>query len=185
MSKSIHGSLTTPSSPSVNRREKPLWSEEFSVHIAEDKYVLRRQLTKFLVLTSFSMLAGNVWIWIKSLLAKPQAGFPELPIAGASEIPAGSVKLFAYPTPTDTAIMVRKANGELVAYSQKCTHLSCAVYYSKENDRLECPCHEGYFSIDTGRVLQGPPPRPLPRIELKQHGNQIYAVGVDPQSEGA
>ena len=28
--------------------------------------------------------------------------------------------------------MVRKPTGRLVAYSQKCTHLSCAVYYSRD-----------------------------------------------------
>jgi Rieske Fe-S protein len=131
------------------------------------------------------MFAGNVWIWVKSLLAKPHAALPQLRVANASEIPAGSVKLFTYPTPNDTAIMVRKPDGTFVAYSQKCTHLSCAVYYSMEKNRLECPCHEGYFSIDTGRVLQGPPPRPLPRIHLKQSGDQIYAVGVDLQAEGS
>ncbi len=41
---------------------KPLWAEEFSVHASEDSYVLRRQFTKFLVLTSFGMVAGNAWI---------------------------------------------------------------------------------------------------------------------------
>jgi hypothetical protein len=46
------------------------WAEEFSVHGAEDKYVLRRQFTKFLVLTSFGMFAGNVWIWVRSLLGE-------------------------------------------------------------------------------------------------------------------
>ncbi|MGH9633074.1 MAG: ubiquinol-cytochrome c reductase iron-sulfur subunit [Bryobacteraceae bacterium] len=183
MSKVTSGSLMKPSSPSPDR--KPLWSEEFSVHGAGDKYVLRRQFTKFLVLTSFGMLAGNVWIWVKALFARPHASLPEVWIAAASEVPAGGVKLFTYPTPHDTAILVRKAGGALVAYSQKCTHLSCAVYYSKENNRLECPCHEGYFSIETGRVLQGPPPRPLPRIQLRQSGGQIYAVGVDSHSEDA
>ena len=185
MSKLTDGSLMKPSSLSAPAGRKPLWSEEFSVHGAEDKYVLRRQFTKFLVLTSFGMFAGNVWIWAKAFFARAQAPLPEAQIATASEVPVGGVKLFTYPTPNDTAIMVRKADGALVAYSQKCTHLSCAVYYSNENNRLECPCHEGYFSIETGRVLQGPPPRPLPRIQLRQSGDRIYAVGVDPQAEGA
>jgi nitrite reductase/ring-hydroxylating ferredoxin subunit len=176
--------LTKPSSPSTAPERKPLWSEEFSVHGAEDKYVLRRQFTKFLVLTSFGMFAGNVWIWAKSLLGRSQPVPPQMQIASVPEIPVGGVKLFAYPTPRDTAIMIRKSDGTFVAYSQKCTHLSCAVYYSQQNNRLECPCHEGYFSIETGRVLQGPPPRPLPRIELRQSGDVIYAVGVDHQAEG-
>ena len=185
MNKPMTGSLMKPSSPDAPPERKPLWAEEFSVHGAEDKYVLRRQFTKFLVLTSFGMFAGNVWIWAKSLFGRSDTQFPEAPVVKASELPVGGVKLFTYPGPHDTAIMVRKSDGSLVAYSQKCTHLSCAVYYSRENNRLECPCHEGYFSIETGRVLQGPPPRPLPRIQLRQNGDQVFAVGVDHQSEGA
>lgn len=185
MSEPTTGSLTKPSSPDRPAERKPLWSEEFSVYGEEDRYVLRRQFTKFLVLTSFGMFAGNIWIWVKSLLARPHAPSPELLVATRSEIPAGGVKLFTYPTAKDTAIMVRKADGALVAYSQKCTHLSCAVFYSRENNRLECPCHEGYFSIENGRVLQGPPPRPLPRIRLRESGDQIYATGFEPQGEGS
>jgi Rieske Fe-S protein len=162
----------------------PLWAEEFSVHGAEDKYVLRRQFTKFLVLTSFGMFVGNVWIYVKSLFAKSAGAFPESPIAIASELTTGSVKLFQYPTVNDPCILVKTPDQKLVAYSQKCTHLSCAVYYSASQNRLECPCHEGYFAIDSGRVLQGPPPRPLPKIRLEQRGDQVFAVGVETEEHG-
>jgi Rieske Fe-S protein len=185
MNEQNHGLLTKPSSPDIPRKQRPLWAEDFSVHGSEDKYVLRREFTKFLVLTSFGMFAGNVWIWVKSLFTRAHPSFPAVVIANASDIPAGGVKLFSYPTAHDSGILVRKPDGSLAAYSQKCTHLSCAVYYSRENNRLECPCHEGYFSIETGRVLQGPPPRPLPRIQLRQEGDRIFAIGIDPQSEGA
>jgi len=159
---------------------RPLWAEEFSVHEAEDAYVLRRQFTKFLVLTSLAMTTGNAWIWGRSLLATPPE-YPEAVVPGASDVPVGGVKLFSYPTPNDPAILVRKPDGQLVAYSQKCTHLACAVYYSAEQNRLECPCHVGHFSVDTGRVLQGPPPRPLPRIRLEERHGTIVATGVDLQ----
>ena len=98
---------------------------------------------------------------------------------GSDNGPAGAVKLFTYPTAEDPAILVRKPDGQLAAFGQKCTHLSCAVYYSAERNRLECPCHEGYFSIDTGRVLQGPPPRPLPRIHVEERNGSIVATGID------
>lgn len=166
--------------------KKPLWAEEFSIHATEDRYVLRRQFTKFLTLTSFGMFVGNAWIWAKSLLERNRARTVDersILVASSTDIPAGGVKLFRYPTPQDACIMVRKPDGQLVAYSQKCTHLSCAVYYSKGNNRLECPCHEGYFSIDTGRVLQGPPPRPLPRILLNERDGQVYATGVAASEE--
>jgi Rieske Fe-S protein len=68
---------------------------------------------------------------------------------------------------------------EAVAYSQKCTHLSCAVYYSAGEQKLVCPCHRGYFSIEDGSVLQGPPPRPLPRIVLENRMEALVAVGVE------
>lgn len=155
---------------------KPLWTEEFSVHAADDKYVLRRQFAKFLTLTSFGMLAGNVWIWAKSLMRQETPAPPERAIASASEIPVGGVKLFNYPGPNDNCILIRPAEDRFVAFSQKCTHLSCAVYYSSEHNRLECPCHEGYFSIEDGRVLQGPPPRPLPRVDLERRGDQLVAI---------
>jgi hypothetical protein len=40
----------------------PLWRDEFSVHTADERYVNRRQFAKFLTLTSFGMLVGNLWI---------------------------------------------------------------------------------------------------------------------------
>jgi len=157
---------------------KPAWSEEFSVYAAEDAYVQRRQFTKFLVLTSFGMVMGQAWIWMKSLAARPRSDWPEAVVARASEIAPGTVRFFKYPAQTEPCILVRRTNGELVAFSQKCTHLSCAVYYAAARDRLECPCHEGYFSAANGRVLQGPPPRPLPRIRIEQRGDDVVALGL-------
>ena len=162
---------------------KRLWTEEFSVYESEDAYVLRRQFTKFLVLTSFGMLAGNAWIWARSLFAKPPQALPELAIARASSVLPGAVRMFMYPGSHDPAILVRRVDGKFTAFSQKCTHLSCAVYYSAERDRLECPCHEGYFSAGTGQVLQGPPPRPLPQIRLEHRGDDIVAVGFVSETE--
>jgi len=149
------------------------------VHAADDAYVLRRQFTKFLVLTSVGMAAGNGWIWAKSLFDAPVTDWPRLTVARASDLAPGTVKMFTYPSVNDPCILVRRVDGAFAAFSQQCTHLSCAVYYSAEQNRLECPCHEGYFSAETGRVLQGPPPRPLPRIRLEQHGEEIVATGVD------
>ena len=157
---------------------KRLWTEEFSVYASEDAYVLRRQFTKFLVLTSFGMVAGNAWIWARSLLARGSPSLPELVVARASTILPGTVRLFRYPGPNDPCILLRRPDGALAAFSQTCTHLSCAVYYAPERNRLECPCHNGYFSAESGRVLQGPPPRPLPRIRLEQRGDDIVAVGI-------
>src|ERR1051325_625744 len=67
-------------------RSPSVWKEEFSIDAPEDAYVLRRQFTKFLVLTSAGMACGNGWIWLRALTAKPAAGYPEQVIARASEL---------------------------------------------------------------------------------------------------
>jgi nitrite reductase/ring-hydroxylating ferredoxin subunit len=170
--------------PEQTTSKKPLWTEEFSVHATEDKYVLRRQFAKFLVLTSFGMLAGNVWIYVRSLFRHAGSVYPRQAVASITDVPVGGVKLFNYPGPNDNCILVRPAENRFVAYSQKCTHLSCAVYYSKDRNRLECPCHEGYFSIDDGRVLQGPPLRPLPKVSLERQGDQLIAINLISGEEG-
>jgi len=156
---------------------EPLWKEEFSVRTADERYVTRRQLTKFLVLTSLGMFVGNLWILLRSVFYKAPI-YPQQSVARLGEIPVGGVKLYTYPTTDDHCILVRTAENEHVSYSQKCTHLSCAVYYSRESNRLECPCHKGVFSVVDGSVLQGPPPRPLPRIVLESRGDEIVAVGI-------
>jgi Rieske Fe-S protein len=171
--------------PKDGSSNRPLWAEEFSVHASEDAYVLRRQFTKFLVLTSLGMAAGNAWIWIRSLLAEEQPALPPVVVGRSADVPPGGVRLFHYPTDRDPAILVRKPDGQLAAFSQKCTHLSCAVYYAAERNRLECPCHEGYFSVDDGRVLQGPPPRPLPMIRIEERGGDIVATGIGTHGDGS
>ena len=51
----------------------PLWRDEFSVFTADERYVNRRQFTKFLTLTSFGMLVGNLWILARSAFHRAPA----------------------------------------------------------------------------------------------------------------
>jgi Rieske Fe-S protein len=167
----------------IRRSDKqPLWQDEFSIHTADERYVSRRQFTKFLVLTSLGMFAGNLWILARSWFSTAPV-YAEKDICSANDVLVGGVRLFRYPTENDPCILVRPDEGSYVAYSQKCTHLSCAVFYSRDKNRLECPCHEGYFSIRNGAVLQGPPPRPLPRVVLERRGDRLIAVGMETHRE--
>jgi len=81
----------------------PLWQDEFSVFTADERYVNRRQFTKFLTLTSLAMLVGNLWILARSFLHRAPS-YPSLAVASLGEIPVGGVKLFAYPTAEDPCI---------------------------------------------------------------------------------
>jgi len=158
--------------------KEPLWKDEFSINRADEQYVSRRQFTKFLMLTSLGMFAGNIWILIRSWVYQEPA-YPEQTIGSIKDIPIGGVRLFRYPTEKDPCILIRPDEQTFVAYSQKCTHLSCAVFYAPEKNRIECPCHEGYFSVKNGDVLQGPPQRPLPRVKLERRGDSLVAVAME------
>ena len=156
----------------------PLWQDEFPVFTAGERYVSRRQFTKFLTLTSFAMFAGNLWILAKSLLRRAPV-WPERAIAAIDELAVGGVKTFSWPAANDPCILVRTGERSWAAFSQKCTHLSCAVYYERASNRLACPCHQGFFSVADGSVLQGPPQRPLPRVALEQRNGRLVAIRME------
>ncbi|HTU33784.1 MAG TPA: Rieske (2Fe-2S) protein [Candidatus Acidoferrum sp.] len=99
-------------------------------------------------------------------------------IAQTNEIPVRGSKIFQYPTDIAPCILVRTTETEYVAYSRLCTHNSCPVFWRPEDNAFACPCHGGMFSITNGAVLQGPPPRPLPRVLLEIRGDDILAVGM-------
>jgi Rieske Fe-S protein len=163
--------------------EQPAWRTDFPIDWPQDQYVERRDFMKFLVLTSLALTVGQFWLAAQNWWRR-RRGRPEIArVAALADVPVGGVFTFAYPGAHDDSVLVRTGEASFVAYSQKCTHLSCAVHYAADRDRLECPCHDGYFSAENGRVLQGPPPRPLPRILIEERGDDVVAVGVEEGAE--
>jgi Rieske Fe-S protein len=163
---------------------QPQWRQDFPIDWPQDHYVARRDFTKFMVLTSFAFTVGQFWI-IGQNWFRRRVGRPEIKrVASLSELPVGQTMVFHYPHDEDNCILIRTSEGDgsgagLVAYSQKCTHLACAVIPDLKEGVIHCPCHEGFFDLQTGRVIAGPPPRPLPRILLEIRGDDVYATGVD------
>ena len=154
------------------------YQSEFPYERDEEAQVTRREFCNFLVLTSTAFFLGAAGFSAKAAIdAGKTSAFSPMPIDGAIELQPGSALNFHYPNENETAILVRAKDGTYAAFGQKCTHLSCPVHYSKEHDRLECPCHEGGFDARTGEVLYGPPPRPLDKIDLETHSGQVVAVG--------
>ncbi|HXH59839.1 MAG TPA: ubiquinol-cytochrome c reductase iron-sulfur subunit [Fimbriimonadaceae bacterium] len=69
-------------------------------------------------------------------------------------------------------IFLGRRNGAVVAFNPSCTHLGCRVKYQDEKKRFFCPCHGGVFDVN-GKVVAGPPPRPLDRFETKVENGRI------------
>ncbi len=159
--------------------DEPRWREDFPIDWPEDQFVARRDFAKFMVLTSLAFVVGQLWIAAQSVVRKRRGPPPEVKVASLRDLPIGSALTFDYPAEHDACVLIRTRDDELVAYSQKCTHLSCAVVPELDKGVLRCPCHEGYFDLKTGVNIQGPPPRPLPKIRLRVVGDDVFATGVD------
>jgi len=157
---------------------QPTYRKDFPIDWPADQYVARRDFAKFLVLTSGAFVAGQGWIAAQNIARHRRPAPLSKRIAKVSDVPPGGSLVFAYPTEHDPCLLISPAPGVLVAYSQACTHLSCAVIPRVEEGVLQCPCHEGYFDLRTGKNIAGPPPRPLPRIQLAIEGDDVYAVSI-------
>ena len=157
---------------------QPQWRKDFPIDWPQDHYVARRDFAKFLVVTSFAFAIGQLWIGVQNVWRRQRGMPPVRKIASLSSIPVGGTLVFRYPGEHDDCILVRTASDKLLAYGQKCTHLSCAVIPDVEKGVIRCPCHEGIFDLANGQNLAGPPRRPLPLVMLSVRGDDIYATGV-------
>ncbi|MRG96635.1 ubiquinol-cytochrome c reductase iron-sulfur subunit [Polyangium spumosum] len=73
----------------------------------------------------------------------------------------------------ETAAWVRRVTAdEFVAFGAYCTHVGCPVRWVEGAELFLCPCHGGAFHRD-GAVAAGPPPRPLPRLDVRVREGRV------------
>jgi Rieske Fe-S protein len=157
---------------------------DFPYDREEEAQVTRREFCNFLGLTSAALFVGAAGFAGKAAIdARNTPQLPSFRIQGAEALAPGSSLNFRYPSAKDSAILISTLDGELHAFGQKCTHLSCPVYFERAHQRLECPCHDGAFDAKTGNVLYGPPPRPLDIIKLEMRPDgEVWAIGREASS---
>ena len=71
------------------------------------------------------------------------------------------------------AYVKRVKEDEVIAISATCSHLGCIVTWDEEQKIFKCPCHDGRYDVE-GRVISGPPPRPLKRHKSKIEDGKIF-----------
>lgn len=126
-----------------------------------------KSLLAVLGMASFSSFAYPL---IRYLAPPGSSDMDKKVILAKSEISAGGSKVILF---NDKPVIVINRPGKgFVALSKVCTHLGCLVEYEKDKNRLVCPCHAGTYDLE-GKVLSGPPPRPLPQVALKVEGEQL------------
>ena len=92
-----------------------------------------------------ALSAGKSWV------AVPLAKAPKLQKVGGSMVTKIRGK---------ELLLVRDVETSAHAYEAKCPHEQCDLNYNADTVKIECPCHAAVFDL-TGKVLEGPPPRPL------------------------
>jgi Rieske Fe-S protein len=118
---------------------RPAWNADFPIDRVEAQHVLRREFAKYLVFVSGGLAAGSGWVAVRDKL------FPHQPITGehlicrTQDVPVGGTRAFTVPGSTVPYILINLGNDEWHAFEQKCTHLSCAVFYQPKKERSNVP----------------------------------------------
>ena len=61
---------------------------------------------------------------------------------------------------------------EYIAVSTRCAHLGCPVRFVQAAGIFSCPCHGGAYDFE-GKVIGGPPVRPLDRFQTRVVDGQV------------
>jgi len=109
-----------------------------------------------------------------------------IPLGSTSKVELGTPTLFkakverqtGWITDEDeiTVYLLTEDGRDYLAMSNICTHLGCRVRWIEDQGQFFCPCHNAIFSKD-GQVVEGPPPRPLDRFDVKVEEGTIYILG--------
>ena len=66
--------------------------------------------------------------------------------------------------------------GTWIAISTRCAHLGCPVRFVRAAGTFICPCHGGVYDFE-GKVIGGPPVRPLDRFQTRLGQDGQVEVG--------
>ena len=126
------------------------------------------------------LLGGGFFAWIISLFY-PVLKYLDPP--KIEEVKVSSVKIGAVEDMEKDSgkiikfgnkpvIVVRKPEGEYVAFVGVCTHLDCIVQFRKDYGQIYCACHNGRYDLN-GRNVSGPPPAPLKRFGITIKDDEV------------
>jgi Rieske Fe-S protein len=78
---------------------------------------------------------------------------------------------------TPATVYVSKVGEDYRVLSAVCSHLGCSVNWEGKAGIFRCPCHNGVYSPE-GKVISGPPPRPLTRLQARVKDGNIEVKEV-------
>lgn len=142
-----------------------------------EQELTRRNFVKYL--SGFSILAtmGGVLVPIIGYLWPPSRQRSEkgskIRVASLAEVQAAGG--LVVPANGEPIILTYNPQTSVRAFSGICPHLGCVVRWHS-GQYIECPCHDGRFNAQTGAVISGPPPGPLPAQDVVVDGDDVFIV---------
>jgi cytochrome b6-f complex iron-sulfur subunit len=106
--------------------------------------------------------AAGAWTTWDLLKPRLGAGFA----AKVKTVEPGAVPANTVLKIPEARAYLTKINDEVVAISEKCTHLGCGVPFCDSSGQFECPCHGSVFNR-AGDHLAGPAPRGLDQYKVE------------------
>lgn len=102
----------------------------------------------------------------------PAVKFVQVFAGKETDIPADGVRFVNLP---QGPVMLERDGEQVRALSAICTHLGCIIHWHPERKEFVCPCHGGVYAMD-GKVISGPPPRPLGKIEVQVRSERVFLM---------
>ncbi|MDP3790935.1 MAG: Rieske 2Fe-2S domain-containing protein [Candidatus Omnitrophota bacterium] len=137
------------------------------------KKITRREFINYILGGSLLGLAASAAYSIFRYITPPEGTETAVSSAVAGrkgELAPNSGKIFKFGD--KPGILINTLGGELLAFNAVCTHLNCTVQYDPQAACIWCACHNGRFDLN-GKVISGPPPRPLEKYDVNIRGDDI------------
>jgi nitrite reductase/ring-hydroxylating ferredoxin subunit/uncharacterized membrane protein len=102
---------------------------------------------------------------------RPESWTDWVPVLLESELTQGSPRRVEA---QGVALVLVRRGDRIHALIESCAHLGGPLSEGRvEGDTIRCPWHGSLFSLDDGRVLEGPSTFPQPCLEVRVRGGQI------------
>jgi nitrite reductase/ring-hydroxylating ferredoxin subunit len=118
---------------------------------------------------------GGHLVYKKRLGVDHSADYPPpedfLPVLAETELPENELKRV---TANGMPVLLLRRGKHIYAIAETCAHLGGPLSEGKlEDTSVRCPWHGSCFSLEDGRVLEGPSVHPQPVLEVRIHNGQI------------
>jgi cytochrome b6-f complex iron-sulfur subunit len=142
------------------------------------RFMKRRHLLNTLLSSGIAATAASIIYPILRFIIPPEAAESAVMSVSAGrpdDVPPNTGMIFKFGA--EPGLLIRTTEGELKAFSARCTHLNCTVQYDPAQKLIVCACHNGQFDLN-GKNVAGPPPKPLPALNVNVRGDEVIVSKV-------